>query len=203
MESIKSLTAPIVFSLLISGCCCPPRYVKDCPMSEKLVDVGEKGTTVRVLMNQKCNATGIRINEGDFYSFSTTTIAPIADGPIKCLRVEYKNENDCDDKIQPSGFTTRELPFLVKAVMWLGHRSRPLSDGSWLEVVGTVGRDDKDFFGVTRHPDGGEPYEASTTGELFLLANDYPYGDHYLNNEGEVLVTVRTVSPREKGGNRK
>lgn len=186
----------LLAALLISGCC-TRTFVRDCPESKSLTELtpGDEGKEIRVKLKDKCNATAIRIVPECSYTFIITQNTPISDGPIKCLRSDYESTYNCTASLTPYGFTTEELPWKVKFIMGLGEWARPLPDGKWLELVGTVGQDDKQFFSVSHYAKSGEAYTyVGKRGELFLLANDYPYGRHYDNNVGEVTVTIKCKS---------
>ena len=184
----------LITVILLSGC--STAFIHDCCGSINPITLPTKGNSEFVVdLKRKCNPSGVILEAGKRYSFQVYTLSRIADGRIKCLPPDYDAKGDNCKPIGPDGYQTDLLPWYMRFVMSFGDSSRPLDtpDARWLEIVGTVGHGNKDFFPVTRYHSKEVPYKAQETGEFFVLANDYPWLGRYANNVGMVRVTVTNL----------
>jgi len=196
----------VLVAMLVSGCSIIPR---DCRSAVVLpLSPGEKGE-VKVDLASKCNRSGILLDESASYWFEAEAIGLLEDGSITCNPPGYKDVGaDCYKPLGPEGYLADELPWW-RAMFWLAAPFRPMNDKNsrWLEAVGRVVGNDGDYFSLVKHSSGDRAYQPSSTGELLVLANDFPWLGRYTNNRGTLKVTVhrcdrtaRKPSPSTQAG---
>jgi len=182
--------------MLLSGC--SAKFIKECCVSPEPVRLrNNENKDFIVDLKKKCNPSGIILEEGHRYSFRVEALTRLADGRIKCLPPKYDADGDECRPVRPDGFSANSLPWFPRLVLGAAQRFRPIgsAESNWLEVVGTVGHGNKEFFQVIKYIAGTSPYEAKETGEFYALANDYPWLGRYANNIGILRVTVTHVVP--------
>jgi hypothetical protein len=184
---------PLIVALILSGC--SPRFIHDCCRTANPVQL-QPGKTHEFVVDykSKCNASGVILMEKQRYSFTVEPLSKLEDGIVKCLPPDFAGKEQCKP-IGLDGFKADSLSWFKRFVLWLSEGKRPCdgTDAGWLQLVGTVGHGNKEFFPLSRHVLDDHPYEAKETGEFYALANDYPWLERYRNNVGIVKITVKRV----------
>jgi hypothetical protein len=180
-------------------CGCSARFVDTGCSKVRPVDLPFGNTaSFQVDLKQKCNPSGIMLEANRHYRFNVTPLNPLADAMIKCLPPDYSCSAPNSVPLTPDGYKADQLPWYLRFILWLGESSRPY-DGegaNWLQLVGTVGYSNVEFFPITWYTSESKQFIAKENGELFALANDYPWFWRYCNNEGVVKVSVTKVKDK-------
>lgn len=186
----------VLVALLFAGCSIIPR---DCRSAVVLpLCPGEQGE-FEVDLASKCNRSGIRLDEKSSYWFEVEAIGLLEDRPVICNPPGYKNVGaDCCKPLGPEGYLADELPWCRRVIFRFAEPFRPMNDkdSRWLETVGRVAGDEGGDFSLVKYSSGDRAYQPSTTGELLVLANDFPWFGRYANNRGTLRVTVHSVKAR-------
>ena len=118
--------------------------------------------------------TFIKVKQGEKYSFEFEKSKQWVDKTIAC---------------DATGWTAEDkLSFLKGLLVRATEPLRRHSEANWFELLGSVGRQDKNAFRAIKH-DETNPYVIEETGELFMFPNDLvrTYG----NNRGYIEVTIK------------
>ncbi|GKT12113.1 MAG: hypothetical protein ISEC1_P1088 [Thiomicrorhabdus sp.] len=142
----------------------------------RALKVGES-SHFKVSANVKFNPTGILLkdSENEAYSFSVDMGQRWYDASIECGPDGWNRDND-------------SLGFIQKQFIRIMEGNKRHPDADWFEVIGTIGRNDRDCFRVLNHANSKPAYQPDANGELFVFANDLH--SKYGNNRGTITITV-------------
>ncbi|MBU0674196.1 MAG: hypothetical protein KJ950_06100 [Proteobacteria bacterium] len=196
MKRTTATFVMILLGFLVSGCAA--RFIDQAchsRVAERPLDLSVPSWVFDVDLRKKCNPSGINLEADKKYRFEVQQISlNVFDGTIKCRRPDYRSEGkDCCLPIGADGFRVEELKlgFLERFIMKVAENFRPVAtcDGNWLELVATIGESER-FFRLDPLVRNQVEFSPAEGGELFVLANDYPWLDRYCNNAGEYQVKV-------------
>lgn len=142
-----------------------------------------------ITYSSKCNPSGINLEPDKKYSFSKyTTVSPLIDGQISSHPKDSKS-------LGIEGWNTYELNLWTWPGLEMAGLFRPKVGANWYELIGKVG--DDPYFSIYRNQTEFTP---KNPGELYALANDFPWFGRYTNNQGHIILYVKcTGSSRHQG----
>ena len=145
----------------------------------KLLESGQSASFI-VGAGEKYSWTGIRLVEGGRYLFDFDPDQHWKDGDIDCGPGGWTVEQQADN-----------LPWYKEKIINFANFRKRDRNANWLEVVGTVGKDDDICFRIGDGSHKTKPFISPSNDILYAFANDLK--SKYDNNIGEVTIQIKRV----------
>jgi len=128
-----------------------------------------------VYANQKFNPSGVLVNEGEQYTFSTDMNQNWFDANIEC---------------GPDGWDRSDIDAWFGKEWFIKNKEneRRCPSAKWFEVVCAINKSEDSIFKILDLIQRGNAYTVPVKGELFSFANDLD--SMYGNNLGAITITV-------------